>query len=199
MSSTAPVPAAGTAFRSDGSSFLNTLDPDLAPIWTTMQDFCALVNAAAEERVPSITEATFIHYMGAVMYRLHQPFGVGTLDEAVRMALLAFASPVFLNWNRMELPDPRFTANLQQALVALMQSKHDAASQELVWLLTVGAMTVSHEPESFELLQDPLKIYIQTCGLLTWGSMRELLSTFIWIGSVFDRPGQAVFASLLSR
>jgi hypothetical protein len=63
-----------------------------------MSGFYNLINAAVEGRGPRVTEGDLVHYMGPILYRLlHLRFPCGTLDEAVRIALVAFSSPIFLH------------------------------------------------------------------------------------------------------
>ena len=38
---------------------------------------------------------------------------------------------------------------------------------------------------------------IELCDVFTWDGMRDLLSSFLWIGLVYDKPGKHVFDSIL--
>ncbi|CRG90674.1 hypothetical protein PISL3812_07719 [Talaromyces islandicus] len=78
--------------------FLDKLNTELAAIWTAMSQFCTLLNGAAENQEAKVIEETFLHSMGSIMYPLlHQSFQKGSLDETVRLDLLAFSSPTFLH------------------------------------------------------------------------------------------------------
>ena len=78
----------------------------MAAVWAAMSEFYDLSNAAAEEGGAKMAEEAFLHSMGSIMYRLlYQRFETGSLNEAFRLGLLAFSSPIFLHWNKVELPD----------------------------------------------------------------------------------------------
>jgi hypothetical protein len=181
------------------NSFPHTLDPGLAAVWAAMSEFCALVNAAAKNGGAKMAEEAFLHSMGSIMYRLlHQRFETGSRDEAFRWGLLAFSSPIFLHWNRVELPDPQFNAAYREALAGLDTTEANVTPEEHVWLLMAGALSMSHEPDSIAWLKTRLRRNMQLCDVSTWDDMRKVLSSFLWIGLIYDEPGQDIFASILS-
>lgn len=177
--------------------FLSKLDSQLAAAWINMSRFCAQVNAAAEEDGPKVTEEMLLQNMTSIMYPLlHQRFQKGSLDEAVRFGLLAFSSPIFLHWNRVELPDRRFTSAYLEELAVVTLSGADIAPQERLWLFVVGALSMSHEPESMSWLLPGLRMDIEQCGVKTWSDMQDVLKSFLWVGLVYDVPSEDVFASM---
>lgn len=184
--------------RSKMNSLTNRLDPELAAIWAATSQVCAQVNAAAEKGGAKMTEEAFLHSMGSIMYRLlHQRFETGSLDEAFRMGLVAFSSPIFLHWNRVELPDRQFTSAYREALDRLNLTESNVAPRERLWLLMVGAMSMSHEPDGLAWLRPWLRMNIELCNVFTWDDMRDVLSSFLWIGLVYDKPGKVIFDSIL--
>ena len=187
-------------FRSEANSFPNDLDPELAVVYTTMSQFCALVNAAAEEGGAKMTEHAFLHSMGSIMYRLlHQRFEIGSLDEAFRLGLLAFSSPIFLQWNRVDLQERQSPSAYREALAGLDFTGSYLAPRELLWLLMVGAVTMAYEPDDVVWIRHWLRINLGLCAVFTWDETKELLSSFLWIGLVYDKPGRNVFDSILSQ
>ena len=184
----------------EADNFPNKLDPELAAVWAAMSKFCALVNAAAEEGGVKMAEEAFLHSTGSIMYRLlHQRYGTGSLDEAFRLGLLAFSSPIFLNWNRVELLDRQFTSAYRDALTALHLIGPNVAPQERLWLLMVGALSMSHEPKTFAWLRPWLRMNIELCNVFTWEGMRESLSSLLWVGLVYDKAGNDVFDLILPQ
>ena len=182
------------------TSLPNNLKVELAAVWVSMSEFCALVNAAAELGGAKMTEEAFLDSMGSIMYRLlHQRFETGSVDEAFRLGSLAFSSPVFLHWNRVELPDRQFTSAYREALASLNLTQPSIAPREHLWLLMVGALSMSHEPDGIAWLSPTLRMNIELCDVSTWDGMRDLLGSFLWIGLVYDKPGKDVFEMIMSQ
>jgi hypothetical protein len=183
----------------DKNTLSSKLDPCLAVIWAAMSEFCDLINAAAENGEAKITEDAFLHSMGSIMYRLvFQHFELGSLNEAFRLGLLTFASPIFLHWNRVELPDPRFTSAFRTALAGLELADHNVESPEYLWLLMVAAVSMSHEPDHVVWLRPRIQIHSDLGGVFTWDAMRDLLSSFLWVGLIYDKPGHDIFDLMLA-
>lgn len=183
--------------QDDVKGLLQKLDPELANVWIAMLEFCTLINTAAETGGVKMSEQAFLHSMGSIMYRLlHQRFELGSLDEACRLGLLAFSSPVFLHWNRVELPDQKFTSTYRESLSKLDPMKTKIAPKESLWLLMIGALSMSYELDGFAWIEPRLQKDIEACGLLTWASVRESLNSFLWIGLVYDKPGEDIFNSI---
>ncbi|KAK6383444.1 hypothetical protein LTS17_002736 [Exophiala oligosperma] len=181
-------------FQPEVIEFLSKLNAQLAAAWVTMSHFCAQVNAAAEDDGPKVTEETFLQNMMAIMYPLlHQHYQIGSLEEAVRLGLLAFSSPLFLHWNRVELPDRRFTSAYREALATMTLVGADIAPRERLWLFMVGALSMSHESESMKWLLPRLRMDIEQCGVSSWSDMQQVLRSFLWVGFVYDVPGKELF------
>ncbi|KAJ5606584.1 hypothetical protein N7510_009365 [Penicillium lagena] len=184
--------------RGDLGHIQNRLDPELATVWAAMSEFCALMNEAAENTRFKISEEAFLHSMGSIMYRLlYQRFEMGSLNETVRLGLLAFSSPIFLHWNRVELPDPQFTSAYREALAALGRMESNVEPRERLWLLMIGALSMYHEPDRVAWFRPWLRMDINLCGVFNWSDMRDLLGSFLWVGLVFDALGKELFESVL--
>ncbi|KAI2610565.1 hypothetical protein GGR54DRAFT_372948 [Hypoxylon sp. NC1633] len=174
------------------------LSPDLAAVWAAMSNFCTLINAIAENGGIKMTEEVFLQSLGSIIYRLlYQRFEPGSLDEAFRLGLLAFSSPIFLHWNRVELPDRLFNSTYREALARLDASQGTVEPREHLWLLMVGALSMSHEPDSVAWLKPQLQKTIELCNAFTWDSVRDLLSSLLWVGLVYDSAGRDAFDSIL--
>lgn len=190
--------SAPNEIQSGVNCLIDSLDRELAAVWTTTSEFCSLINAAAQTGERNIAEEAFLPYMGSTLYRLlHRRFEVGSLDEAVRLGLLAFSSPIFLHWNRVELPDERFTSTYREALTQLIRIKPDVAPRQRLWLLMVAALAMSHEQDGTAWLTPWLRTDAERCGVLIWEDMRDLLNSVLWIEVVYDQPGRDIFASII--
>lgn len=181
------------------NTFPNTLDSELAAVWAALSECCTRLNAAAANGGVKVTQEAYLHSMGAIMYRLlHQRFATGSLDEAFRLGLLAFSSPIFLNWNRAELTDPRFNLAYRKALAGLdTLESHHVASREYIWLLIVAALSMSHEADSMSWLISQLRMNVELCDVHTWDEMQKLLSSILWLDVVYNAPCKDIFSLIL--
>ena len=174
------------------------LDKDLAAAWAAMSHFCAQLNQARENKGAKVTTAAFLHSMGAIMYRLlHQRYHPGSRNEVFRIGLLAFSTPIFLHWNRVELPDPHFTATFRKVLIQYELTKQTLGKQEQLWLLMVAALSMSHEPGSVTWLKPKLKASARWCKVFTWDCLRTILDSILWVPEPYDSAGKDIFESIV--
>ena len=91
-------------YPQEDMQLLQDLNEQLAEIWLVMRKFCLLAHGATQTRM-LILPATIYRTMTAVMYRLlRMGFAVGTLDESLRLGLLAFTHHIFLQWQDIDFP-----------------------------------------------------------------------------------------------
>lgn len=188
--------------------FTGNLDPELARAWEVTKKFSVLVNHAASTR-QKLPKEFLLDTMASVMYPiLHLPSGhfeLGSLDEAIRLGLLAYCSSVFLQWAGVRLPYMHFPAMYRNCLVNLRlpelnedSNSDNSSSPLLLWLLMVGAVSVFGDCDN-AWLKPWLRVNIELCGgSNSWDVIQRVLSSFIWIGLVHDVPGKAVFHSASS-
>ncbi|XXG93831.1 hypothetical protein Hte_000080 [Hypoxylon texense] len=183
---------------------ISSLDPELARAWEVMKQFSALVNHAAFAR-QKLPKEYLLDTMVSVVYPiLHMPpghFEPGSLDEAIRLSLLAYCSSVFLQWAGARLPYMHFPAMYRNCLVNLQLPELDtdsdgsSSSRLLLWLLMVGAVSVFGDCDDVW-LKPWLRVNMELCGVSgSWDATRDVLNSFMWIGLVHDVPGKAVFDS----
>lgn len=182
-------------YGAEAGDLVNKLDPELTAVWVAISNFCSQANAAMDNGGPKITEEAFLHSMGSTVYKLlHQRFDLGSLDEAIRLGLLAFSSPIYLHWNRVELPDPRFNLAFRKALSALiLQASGSVTPREWIWLYMIAALSMFHEPDSILWLKSLLCINLSLCDVRTWTHLRRLLDSFVWVGMLYDRQGRDIY------
>jgi hypothetical protein len=179
--------------------FLDRLNSRLAAIWAAMSHFCSLVNVSVEKENPLITDHIFLSSMGSIMYRLlHLKFVTGSLDETVRLGLVAFSTPIFLQWRNIKLADPSLPYNYRKSLTGLNSLKCGTTPGALLWLLMVGATSIFHEPDDIAGLKKWLQPTIAMCSISSWNQMRDALNSFLWIGLIHDKPGREFFEALIS-
>ncbi|KAI1390318.1 uncharacterized protein F4822DRAFT_428656 [Hypoxylon trugodes] len=194
--------------------FLSTLDPLLSTPWLELRKFSALVNRA-HSTGRKMPKDYLLDAMASTTYRLiHKPPSPrGSLDEAVRLGLLAFASTLFLQWVGVRQPQTHFPISYQEALANLEfpdpnpnnsdnenggDNPKPISPRLLLWLLTVGAVSVFSEVDCATWLNPWLLVNIELCGVRSWSDMQEVLHSFMWVGLLHDVPGKMVYDSAIS-
>jgi hypothetical protein len=173
--------------------FRQDLDAELAQVWGVMKKFCLLADLGTQTRM-RIPPATIYETMTAVMYRLvHMKFGPSSLDETVRLGLLAFTHHIFLQWKDIVLPRHRFSERYRRCLT-------DQTLEDMIpalWLLMVGAVSVfriSDEPW----LGDCLRKQVNRCGINNWIEMQKILKTCMWIPLLDEGRGKQTYNWLVT-
>lgn len=177
----------------------SNLQPGLAGVWTAMAGFCNILSTAAEFKGEKVTEETFLQNIVSIMYRLaHQRFERGSVDEAFRLGLIAFSSPIFLCWNKVELADPRFNSAYRDTLETLELSNTNVSPKERLWLVMVAALSMADEPGGVAWFRSRLRSSIESCDVFTWAGVREVLNSVLWIGLMFDSQAKELCDLALS-
>lgn len=190
--------------------FLHALDNDLAAAWRATAQFAALVNhAAAEHR--KLPKEVLLDAMASITYRLlHMAFASSSLDEAVRLGLLAFGSNIFLQWAGVRLPYTYFPAAFRDCLINFnlespipvppdnASRPADSLSRLLIWLLTIGSVSVFDSTDGDAWLKPWLRVNLEICGVRSWLAMRDVLDSCMWVGLVHDGPGRALYETTVS-
>ena len=198
----APFPNELSVFRSDTMErtdqleiFPYDIDQDLAEIWLATSRFCGLVNRArkSKRRFP---EATLLQVITSVMYRLlHLCFSALSLNEAIRLALLAFCSQTFLQLPNLKTDDTFLRNAFWECLVNISTS-WDESPRFLLWLQMIGAVSVSGAADHVS-LGPLLRTSFQKCGVSSWSGLLNVMNSMVWIGLVFDKPGERVYNSVM--
>ncbi|KAF1965836.1 hypothetical protein BU23DRAFT_518851 [Bimuria novae-zelandiae CBS 107.79] len=183
----------------DPEGLVTRLHPELAAVLTAMSHFCRLINIASTNEAARVTEDTFLHVMGSVLYRLlHLRYDRGTLDEAIRLGLLAFSRPIFLDWKTVEWINGYFVTAWRQTLEDLIENLA-FTPRDSIWLLMTGALSMSHDPSFLDRLTGGLRVFTDLCHITTWEDMEGLLNSYIWIGVSLDQPGKEIFGLTSKR
>ncbi|KFY32795.1 hypothetical protein V495_08731 [Pseudogymnoascus sp. VKM F-4514 (FW-929)] len=165
---------------------------ELSRIWEVMSEFCSLINFAADSE-QRISEVTLLEAVSSVMYRLMgMKFDVGTSNEAIRLGLLAFSCSVFLQWQRLGLSFPPLISAFRDCLATI--DSLQMAPRLVLWLFTIGA-TVLFDTGDEWWLKPALLVKMGKCEIRSWGEMRHLLKSNLWIDLIHDSPGKLMFNS----
>ncbi|KAL9621951.1 MAG: hypothetical protein Q9160_003613 [Pyrenula sp. 1 TL-2023] len=174
------------------ATFLKSINNDLAEAWKTMTDFSSLINFATESQ-HLIPINTLLDTMASVMYRLLAlDFESGSLDEMVRLSLLAFSISVFLFWKKLGLSYTHLATAYKDCLAKLDCSQ--VSPELLLWFLMAGAVSIL-EPDDDKWVKPWIRVNIGLCRLESWDKMRELMFSFMWIDVVHNNPGKSLFES----
>lgn len=175
----------------DNIELIQNLDNDLAICWQVMRKFCSLVNLATQ--IERFVYPDFIHQtMTTVIYRLlHMGFAIGSVNETVRLGLLAFSHHVFLQWQDIRPPHCYFPAVYKTCILGL--GLVDGLSSQLVlWLLMTGATSLfSISDEAW--LRKCLREGADRCQVKTWKEMLKILNSFMWIATLDEQPGKQIY------
>ncbi len=194
-------------------------DPRLAAVWADMAEFCRTVNLAFATGA-KLEPVLFQEMMVSVQYRLlHMRYGGSTgagehrdavdahkLHEAVRLAMLAFATTVFMQIAHIDMRYAHLASGLEAALRALevpLAADADCCGMELrVWLLLVANTSLPPSPRravaeieedsgTGNWLETELVQALRELGVASWAGTREILKRWgLWIDMVHDRRGK---------
>lgn len=133
--------------------------------------------------------------MAASAYRLLDlSFGPSSIDEMIRLSLLAFCSKLFLQFRDLRLHYTHLCQQYKACVVRLYDLDHH--QHDLwIWLLFVGATSLFNKEENVW-----LKLYLKEqlikSGIHAWTEAKTVLTSCVWVDLVFDRPGEDVFDSV---
>ena len=185
-----------TRAQSPREKLPNGIDGDLARALVVMKRFCSQINSAAEAG-HKLPDGILLDTMASVMYRLFDmAFEADSVNEAIRLGLLAFCSDIFLRWPDVKFSYIRFGNTYKDCLLCL-ESMGSASSDVWLWLLMIGAISTFTEQDD-TWLKPRIHQSIKSCGIKSWSETRDVLASFLWIGLVHDRPGKQIFDSTLS-
>ncbi|KAH8807292.1 hypothetical protein F5884DRAFT_788896 [Xylogone sp. PMI_703] len=170
---------------------LNNICEELVEVWAAAKGFCSLVNIAAENGY-KLPEEILLNTMASITYRLlYMRFEISSLDEVIRLGLLAFASNIFLQWQDVRPTYDHFYATYKDCLLH-HRSLDDISPPLLLWLLIVGSISVFKESD--DVWVEPwLRLSIETNEASRWCEARCHLDSIMWIGMIHDKPGEIAF------
>lgn len=170
------------------------INKHLALAYLTLHNFTAVINLAASTS-QRITTDLYLESMSSIMYRLLQlKFLRSSIEETIRLALLAYAGSAFLQWRTLGMSYNYLASSYKASLLALMSSScSGAASPRLkLWLLILGAVSVFDEKDEVW-LHPLLRNSIRACDVDNWMQVKALLVGSMWIPLIHDRLGKEVF------
>lgn len=177
--------------------FFQDLDEDLVQNWLVTRKFCLLTNLSTQTRM-RMQPATIYGTMIAVMYRLlYMTFTAGSLDETIRLSLLAFTNHIFLQWQDVKPPCHHQFRDAYRNYLQI-HALDTVPPQLQLWLLMIGAISIFDVSED-PWLSDYLRRQVKKCRINTWKDLQGILKSFMWIPLLDEKLGEEVYSSLTSQ
>lgn len=171
-------------------------DKKLAELWETLSSFCGLVNSAVYNDI-KLSDRVLSHTMGSVMYTLLRlSFPTNSINESIRLGLLAFCSHCFLERQGIHLPNVHLYESYRNCFEDV-STQPGGAPQISLWLLMIGKISLfaSNTDES-SWIKSRLGEIIGLHRDLSWQKLRLILKSFLWIDILHDAPGKMIFESV---
>ncbi|KAH7141032.1 hypothetical protein EDB81DRAFT_69629 [Dactylonectria macrodidyma] len=180
----------------DLAQFLDSLDIRLRRIWDDLFEFSRAANIALPCKL-GVDPELYQEVMVSIHYRLiNLGFDMGSINETIRLTLLAYASTLFLQWgnvyNRYEL----LARRLSESLYRLQHHTTALPIQLTLWIYIVSAVSVFDDHEQ-ALLQPTLTEVICDMRLKTWRHVNLSLKSIIWVDSLHDQRAKKIVQASL--
>jgi len=137
-----------------------------------------------------------IHYR---LLSLH--YDMGSVDETIRLAMLAFASTIFLQWRGVKTPYKYLAENLKRSLILLGHENLVGSLSFTLWLYLISAISVFddhdqsfYQPILLKLIQD----WMGEVEKNPWET--EMVTTYksvLWLDAVHDLPAKQIVDATL--
>lgn len=180
-------------FHCDVMTLFDDIDEELSRVWKVTSEFCSVVNFALGSK-QRITTEIYLDTMNSILYRLLiMRFEAGSVNETVRIGLLAFSCSAFLQWGRLGMSYSYFTALARDAFQRLPFSFVSPQLQS--WLLMVGAVSIFDKQDDVW-LKPLLLVNVSRCKIKSWSNMQDLMQSYLWIGLLHNKPARRIFDSI---
>ncbi|RSM05333.1 hypothetical protein CEP52_006360 [Fusarium oligoseptatum] len=184
--------------ETEATVFIKTLDKRLANVWKDLQEFAMLGNIA-HQTSRKLQPNTFSEIMVSILYRLLAlSFPESPIEDALRVGMIAFTAAMFFRWRSMNQRQQYLDDTFRETLSKLKDASAQPPLSVLFWLLMVWTITVSQNSEQnvFSKWMDDI---LQDLGLSSWSDAQKTLKSVLWVGCLFDDPGQQAFDIILSK
>ncbi|XDG10206.1 hypothetical protein ABKA04_009821 [Annulohypoxylon sp. FPYF3050] len=174
----------------DLEHFIEGLDTRLRSIWNDLTEFARSVDIAAKCKL-GIDSELYQEVMISVHYRLlNLHFEINSMNEIIRLALLSFASVVFLQWDGVKFRYEYLNQRFKATLAYVIHGAEPIPQQLILWLYTIGAISTFDRDEQTWFKPVLIRI-LGDLGCKTWDQIEPLLKSIIWVdvllGSLMER------------
>lgn len=191
-----PITETSPGVKTSPQPVASSISTDLQQAWAIMIKFCSAINCATR-RNRRLDKEILLTNMGSVMYRIvRMKGGPNSVDEMIRLGLLAFCSHVFLRVLNVPTPHTYLPNLYRDHLLSLASGQIPSLS--LVWLLMVGSISL-FTPADDHWILPWMRSCLTTLGANNWDELRNQLKRLLWIDTLHDKPGQTIFDSVCPR
>ena len=183
----------GTAQTQDTLEFAELIDAGLARAFSVMRRFGLLVNLGAQTQL-LVSTKVINETMTSVMYRLLcMRYPPRSLNEGVRLILVAYCYHGFLQWRDIKLPCPHLQNAFKEGTLALQQNGKVSA-RFMLWMLMVGAVSI-FDVHKEEWLGATLRYHARS-QQRSWTEVQDILKSFLWIPLLDEEPARSIWDGL---
>lgn len=189
-------PAVQMSF-SDLSSFLDSIDLRLRRVCNDVSEFVRAANIATQCK-RSIDNELYQETMVSIHYRLaNLCFDMDSINEPIRLALLAFASTLFLQWRGIKIRYEYLAQRLNMAMTSLRHNNRGVPVRLALWIYIIAAISVLDEREKVY-LQPALIEVIRELEFGSWDEVRLMLKSILWVDVLHDPLAKEMVEDTLS-
>ncbi|KAI1415452.1 hypothetical protein F5Y13DRAFT_156057 [Hypoxylon sp. FL1857] len=189
--------ATPTSVASTLNHFLGGLDTRLCAIWDDVSEFVRAANITTQCK-REIDSDLYHEVMLSIHYRLaNVNFEIGSVNETIRLGLLAFASTLFLQWRGVNTRYKDLSQRLKTALSLLRHETRAIPNQLTVWLYITSSISTLSEDEQVCFKSAALRA-LRNTGLKSWGEARVSLKSVLWVDIIFDSRAKQLVEGILS-
>ncbi|UPL01982.1 hypothetical protein LCI18_012916 [Fusarium solani-melongenae] len=182
---------------SDLLNFLASLDARLRLVWDDLKTYSQSANIAAHGGLDMDT-MLYQEVMVSAHYRLIRlRFELGTINGTICLALLAFASSVFLQGGGVWIRHEHLYRQLKKSFAVAKDRKGDLPPQVKLWLYVFCVAFDTHKP-SRSWLRSGLAELLQSQGLRSWDGVRASLKSVLWVNKIHDAIARNFVEEMLS-
>ncbi|RDW89759.1 hypothetical protein BP6252_01791 [Coleophoma cylindrospora] len=206
ISSRAKMPTSGLhdsdpwhqTLTSDLGCILNNLDTRLSHVWDDLSEFVRAANVITQGKL-NMDNELYQEVMVSIHYRLvNLRFDVGTVNETIRLALLAFSSTIFLQWRGLKTRYKYLAQHFKTALSPLNHKTGVVPEKLTLWLYIIGAISIFDEHEQ-TWLQPLLTEVLQIMNMTSWNEVRLSLKSVLWVNVLHDPFAKKLIETTLNQ
>lgn len=184
--------------ESDLEQILDSLDIRLRLVWDDLSEFVRAANIATQCKL-SMDNEIYHEVMVSIHYRLvNLHFETGNVNDTIRLALLAFASTIFLHWRGVENRYQYLALHLKSALFLLGQKAGGMPIHLILWLHITCAAFVFDKTER-ACFRPALVQVLRSMRLKLWSEVRLSLKSVLWVDVLHDLPAKQIVEAMLYK
>ncbi|KAH8892276.1 hypothetical protein GQ53DRAFT_686240 [Thozetella sp. PMI_491] len=168
-------------------------DERLVNVWLDFREFTQAVNLAFQTG-HRIGVRMFQEIVISVHYRLlHLAYDPNDQLEAVRLAMLALATSIFLKIHDIPGNYRHLAQQVRRSLQSVELSGTAPWTKLVLWIFFVARLSVLPGAEDESWLHERVLQLTHALSLHSWLEVREVLKSHLWLDIVHDKEGKKFF------